>query len=195
MSNSKTFQIIHALIPDVLAEPDLLPSQFIRKYWQVYQVQYASNRNLNGSVFEELIAITLVRKGITPFYMQAQVAFIPNANYDLVVYSEEVGPIVLSAKTTIRERYKQADLEAMALKNVHRKSETYLISASESETLARKNRLDDVVALDDFIYVFSSEYDDLLDKISQKTIIEAPTIQIVEKSQKFITAQNYWDLL
>ena len=153
MSNSKTFQIIHALIPDVLAEPDLLPSQFIRKYWQVYQVQYASNRNLNGSVFEELIAITLVRKGITPFYMQAQVAFIPNANYDLVVYSEEVGPIVLSAKTTIRERYKQADLEAMALKNVHRKSETYLISASESETLARKNRLDDVVALDDFIYV------------------------------------------
>ncbi|GAB5492955.1 MAG: hypothetical protein Phog2KO_31700 [Phototrophicaceae bacterium] len=195
MSQSKTFQIIHALIPDVLAEPDLLPSQFIHKYWEIYNEVYPTNRNINGSVFEELIAITLVRKGITPFYMQAQVAFIPNANYDIVIYSEEIGPIVLSAKTSIRERYKQADLEAMALKNVHRKSESYLISASESETKARKNRVDDVVALNDFIYVFSSEYDDLLEKISQKTIIEAPTIKIVEKSQKFITAQNYWDLL
>lgn len=166
MSQSKTFQIIHALIPEFLAEPDLLPSQFIHKYWQLYQAHYASNRNLNGSVFEELIAITLIRKGITPFYMQAQVAFIPNANYDIVVYSEEIGPIVLSAKTTIRERYKQADLEAMALKNVHRKSESYLISASETETQVRKANIDDVVALNDFIYVFSSDYDDLLDKIS-----------------------------
>lgn len=195
MSQNQNFQIIHALIPDILAEPDLLPSQFIHKYWQLYQAQYASNRNLNGSVFEELIAITLVRKGITPFHMQAQIAFIPNANYDIVIYAKELGPIVLSAKANLRKSYKQIDLEVMLLQNVHRKSESYLISASKSETKARKNRVDDVVALNDFIHVFSSEYDDLLEKISQKTIIEAPTIQIVEKSQKFVTAQNYWDLL
>lgn len=195
MSQSKTSQIIHSLIPDILADPNLLPSQFIEKYWQIYKANYANNSNLNGSIFEELIAITLIRKDIMPFYMNAQVAFIPNANYDIVIYCEEIGPIVLSAKTSIRESYIQADLEVMLLQNVYRKSESYLINANQIETEVHKANLEDVVALNDFIYVFSNEYDELLEKISQRTIIEAPLIQIVEKSRKFITSENYWDLL
>ena len=57
----------------------------------------------------------------------------PNINYDILLYSKVSGPICLSAKTSFRERYKQADLEAMALKNVHRISKSYLLTLSDEE--------------------------------------------------------------
>ena len=37
-------------------------------------------------------------------------------------------PIVLSIKTSLRERLKQADLKALALNNVYRKAQTYLLT-------------------------------------------------------------------
>jgi len=40
----------------------------------------------------------------------------------------------LTIKTSLRERYKQADLEGLALKQVYRKSKTYLITLSGQES-------------------------------------------------------------
>lgn len=188
--STKTARIIRELVPDVLSEDHLLSSEYIAKYWNLYKENYEGGNSLNGNIFEELIAITLVRQGILPFYKQAKVAFIPNVNYDFVIYSQGIGPIVLSAKTSLRERYKQADLEAVALKFVHRKSESYIISMSEHEVKTRRNNISDVMALDDFIYALSSDYDELLDTLSQKTVTASPTVTIV-KSNDVITSENY----
>jgi hypothetical protein len=182
--------IIREMIPDIHADKDLSGSQYIQNFWTQYMREYDSNRSVNGAVFEELIAITLIRKQIMPFYMQAQIAFIPNAIYDFVIYCQDIGPLILSAKVSIRERYKQADLEAVVLKNVHRKSESYLISLNQIEVNARKYRLDEVMAINDFTYAFSSEYDDLLQKISEKQIIAAPIIRTVI-SDNLITSDNF----
>ncbi len=122
--------------------------------------------------------------------MQAKVAFIPNVNYDFVIYSKEIGPIVLSAKTSIRERYKQADLEAVALKYVHRKSESYLISLDAVEVRSRKNNLADVMAINNFIDAFTTEYDDLLTSLQARQIIESPVISIIE-SNIIINKENF----
>lgn len=187
---SKTSEIMREIVPDITVDAHLLPSQFIKKYWTIYEQHPEGSNSLNGNIFEELIAITLVRQGIMPFYMQATVAFIPNVNYDFVIYCEGIGPLVLSAKVSLRERYKQADLEALALKNVHRKSESYLISLNETEIRARKKTMDDMMALDDFIYALSDEYDVLLDTIRQKTIMTAPTIPVIE-SNIIMTADNF----
>lgn len=191
MKTSQTERIIRALITDIHSDIHLSESEFMKKYWGKYQSEYPSINSLNGTVFEELIAISLVRKGIMPFYMQANIAFIPNVDYDFVIYCEDIGPLVLSAKTSLRERYKQADLEAMALKNIHRKSETYLISADQKEVQARKAKLDEVMAISNIIYIFSSEYDDLLDHISHKKIIESPIISTVEASKVKITSTYF----
>jgi len=188
---SQTEIIIRELIPNIHVDAQLPASAFIEKYWEKYQLEYPSINSLNGTVFEELIAISLVRKGITPFYLQANIAFIPNVDYDFVIYCEDIGPLVLSAKVSLRERYKQADLEAVVLKNIHRKSESYLISANEKEVRARKGKLDEVMAIDDIIYIFSADYDELLDQISQKMIIESPTVTTVESSKAKITSAYY----
>ncbi len=53
---------------------------------------------------------------------------------DIVLFKEEKrSPIGISIKTSLRERYKQADLKAVALKYVHRNAENCLISLQSSE--------------------------------------------------------------
>jgi hypothetical protein len=118
------------------------------------------------------------------------VAFIPNVNYDLLVYSAEVGPIILSAKTSLRERWKQADLEAVAMRYIYRQSKSYLISLNEREVRTRKNDMKSVMALDGFILATSTEYDELLLQLGQLAPTEAPQIKTVE-SNFIITGKNY----
>ena len=64
-------EVVKELIPNVKTDPKLKPSKFIKKYWAKYQDNFPSNQNINGKVFEELIAIALIRAGIMPFYMPA----------------------------------------------------------------------------------------------------------------------------
>jgi hypothetical protein len=47
-------------------------------------------------------------------------------------------PICISAKTSLRERYKQADFEAIALKYVHRKALSFLVTLEENEAKSVK---------------------------------------------------------
>ena len=184
-------EIIKLLLPNLHVEPKLRPSQFIQKYWSAFEQQFGTaNVGINGIVFEELIAITLIRAKIFPFYLQAKVAFIPSVNYDLLVYSQDFGPIVLSAKTSLRERWKQADLEAVALRYIYRQSKSYIISLNEKEVVTRKKDMKSVMALDGFILATTPEYDDLLIKLSTVLPQEAPTVKTVESSF-FITDKNY----
>ncbi|MGB7338811.1 MAG: hypothetical protein WBC91_07975 [Phototrophicaceae bacterium] len=186
-----SIEIIQQLIPSLMIDNHLPQSEFVDKYYQLYLQAYPSNNSMNGRIFEELIAMTLVRTGILPFYMQAKVAFIPNVDYDFIIYCKGQGPIVLSAKTSLRERYKQADLEAVALKYVHRKSESYIISLNQTEVDVRKRNLDDVMAIDDFVYAGGNGYDRLLDYLSAKAAIISPIIPIVS-SNVMIDVENYY---
>ncbi|MCK5290954.1 MAG: hypothetical protein KAR39_02935 [Thermoplasmata archaeon] len=110
-----------------------------------------SLRNLRGNWFEFAIGLLLVRRGLIPFYYQASLVNIPNVIYDFIVYTKEVGPISLSAKTSLRERYKQTDLEAMVLKNVYRRGECHLLTLDDKtavNTLKGKIERKDVLGLD-----------------------------------------------
>ena len=95
------------------------PAEYVSKYWQAYKNLNINNNALNGKIFELIISTIFIRENILPIYLQANVAFIPNVEYDLVLYNKEQGPISISLKTSLRERKKQADLEAIALKYVH----------------------------------------------------------------------------
>jgi len=184
--------IVKQIVPDIQADSGITPSAFVAKAWTIYKERFDSNSNLNGKVFEAIIAISLVRKNIFPIYLQAKVAFIPGVNYDCIVYTQEIGPVSISAKTSLRERWKQADLEAVALKNIHRKSESYLVTLEPDEVRRRKADPSSVMALDDFILANSEEYDKLVDRLSNFTVIEAPS-ELAVSSNFVITSENYID--
>ncbi|MCL1967328.1 MAG: hypothetical protein FWF67_05550 [Fibromonadales bacterium] len=114
-------------------------------------------------------------------FLQAQVAFVPNVNFDVLLYSDR-RPIGLSLKTSLRERYKQADLEALALKNVYRKAENYLITLGEGEAKALKDKVENgtLLGLDNVIIATDSEFDKLIDKLSKIKFIKPEKIDIIE---------------
>jgi hypothetical protein len=117
------------------------PSAFIDESWQKLIKSKKSNNYTNGAIFEYLIALCLFSRKILPFYMQANITFVPNALYDIVLYTIQGNPITLSLKASLRERYKQADLEAWALKNVHRGALNYLITLNEKEATRASEKI------------------------------------------------------
>lgn len=53
--------------------------------------------------FELLIQYILYQNNLLPFYRQAKVIFVPNVNFDILLYTKEIGPLCLSIKTSLRE--------------------------------------------------------------------------------------------
>jgi hypothetical protein len=161
------------------------PSEYVRTYWSQYQKHTERNNNLNGKVFEYILSTLCIRESILPLYLSAKVAFVPNVIYDLMFYTAEIGPICFSAKTSLRERYKQADLESIALKYVHRKALSYLITLDENEALSVKDKIKsgDVIGLDDVIIATGDEFDKLITSLKKYELAEPPTVKVIQSNQ------------
>lgn len=191
-TDNQASTIFEELFPSFLDIEYVLPSDYIQKYWDAYYAvreqkipNEQTRRGINGKIFEYIICTLLIRENILPIFINAKVAFVPNINYDILLYSKESGPICLSAKTSFRERYKQADLEAMALKNVHRISKSYLLTLSddEAEQISRKIIKGDTFGLDDVIVATSSRFDQFISELKQFTFTHSPSVEVIQSSQ------------
>lgn len=191
-NETQAASIFEELFPSFADIEYCRPSEYIRIYWNAYLdirntriPNEQTRRGINGKIFEYILATLLIREGIYPIFMNAKVAFVPNINYDLLLYSTDEGPICLSAKTSFRERYKQADLEAIALKYVHRKSKSYLVTLTpeDAASVNEKQRIGDVIGLDKAIYALSDDFDNLIAEIKTYNLVNAPTIQVINSGQ------------
>lgn len=61
---------------------------------------------MSGNWLEYGVLIALKERQLLPAYWQAQFAAVPDNYDDMVIFSQEYGPVVLSCKTSLRERYK-----------------------------------------------------------------------------------------
>lgn len=183
--DNKAEQVIDSLFPDFFKVEYNSPSEYIQKYWNAYVIHPERNNNLNGKVFEYILATLCVREGILPIYMSAKVAFVPNVIYDIMFYTTERGPICWSVKTSLRERYKQADLEAIALKYVHRKALCYLITLEENEANGVKVKIKsgDVIGLDNVIVATNEEFNKLISELKEYDFSEPPTVKVIDSNQ------------
>lgn len=163
-------------------EMENTPSEYIRACQSAYvKSPVSKNNSLNGKIFELMISSLCVRENIKPVFLQASVAFVPNVEYDAILYSQEQFPISLSMKTSLRERYKQADLEAIALKYVHRKAESYLISLEENEVIDVKNKIrsGSVLGINNVLCATSEEFDEFIYKLKEHTFIKPEKLEVV----------------
>lgn len=183
--DNKAELVFDSLFQDFFKVKYSKPSEYIQKYWSKYLEHPDKTNNLNGKVFEYILATLCVREGILPIYMSAKVAFVPNVIYDLMFYTTERGPICWSVKTSLRERYKQADLESIALKYVHRKALSYLITLEENEARSVKTKIKtgDVIGLDDVIVATSEEFNKLISELKEFEFSEPPTVRVIESNQ------------
>lgn len=183
--DTKAGKIFEQLFPNFMEVDYNLPSEYVSKYWEKYQSIPDTNVNLNGKMFEYILATLCIRENILPLYLSAKVAFVPNVIYDLMFYTAERGPVCWSVKTSLRERYKQADLESIALKYVHRKAFSYLITLDEKEANGVKEKIKtgDVIGLDNVIVATSPEFDNLIITLKSFEFAEPPTVKVIESNQ------------
>ena len=184
-SNNKSSKIFEALFEetDFLHVNYSSPKEYVQMYWEKYRNTTESNNSLNGNIFEIIINTLLYREGLLPFYTQAKVAFVPNIEYDTLLYTPS-RPISLSLKTSLRERYKQADLEAIALKYVHRQAKCYLLTLNTSEANDNKEKIRKgaIIGLDRIIDCNSDDINDLIAELHsiEKDFCESHKIDIIK---------------
>jgi hypothetical protein len=183
--NNKAEYVFNSLFTNFLEVDYQNPSDYVSIYWNKYQETRDFNNNLNGKIFEYILATLCVRENILPLYLNAKVAFVPNVIYDLMFYTLDRGPICISAKTSLRERYKQADLEAIALKYVHRKALSYLLTldTKEAQIVQEKIKIGDVIGLDNVIVATSSSFNNLIEELKTYNFLEPPTVKVIESNQ------------
>lgn len=181
----KSYEIFNQSISsDFMAMPSMKSSEYVKSCWKKYKEFCTMNpqdNSMNGSIFELIVESELYRKSICPMFLQARVAFVPNVNFDVLLYSSEQFPIGLSLKTSLRERYKQADLEAVALKYVHRKALSYLVTLNSQESLSLKSKAEkgELLGINEVIDADKDEFDELIEKLLQMKFINPGKIDIV----------------
>lgn len=155
------------------------PQEYIYQYWQA--LQKANQPNLHGNVFEYIIYSLLFRENIRPFYTQAKVAFVPNVNFDALLYNRSA-PISLSLKTSLRNGYKMADLEAVALRYIYRRSKSYLLTMDTKEANVQKAKIlsGDIMGLDAIIDCNTEDINQLIAELKKVQFTTSIKIDAVE---------------
>ena len=153
------------------------PHTFIKNAFLKYKETYPDNPSINGRIFELLICHALDRERVLPFYYQAFFERIPNVVFDIVFYHPN-SPVVLALKTSLRERYKQSDLEGITLKQVYRKARVYLITLSDKEIKSIKRKIEDgsITGIDSCFLANEKAFDILLKELKRETFIEAKKV-------------------
>ena len=131
-------------------ESKLVPSELVCVIFKKLRKEGPGSANWNGYLFEALIHRLLIESGINQkcILVNAKLALIEDTKYDIVLCGQRMRsnkqfPICLSLKTSLRERYKQAEREGMIAKQVHRGSFTALLTMEEKipETLYGLDRI------------------------------------------------------
>ncbi len=132
--------------------------------------------SMRGRWFEWATLIALRERKLTPAYWQAEFAAVPHNFNDVLLWSKEHGPVIISCKTSLRERYKQADLEAVTLRQYYPNAKFFLLTldtdkrhvASIRKKIAGKELLALQAVYDE------TDADELFSLLKTLTLMEAP---------------------
>lgn len=192
-TGTKTDDIFAEIISQFSTNTDK-PSDYVKKLWSAYQALPKEHRtnSMNGSIFEAIIYTVFIKESITPMYFQTELEFVPNIRYDLVVFPKtETGavdvsaPVMLSLKTSLRESYRKADLEALALKKVYKRALSYLVtldSEEETKTFEKKIIEKDIRGIDRCIKANTKDFDDMLLELKSRGVSVPPDIKAIKAS-------------
>lgn len=129
-----------------------------------------------GHWLEWATIVALREQKLTPIYWQAEFAAVPKNFNDVLLWSKEHGPIIISCKTSLRERYKQADLEAVALRQHYPNAKFFLLTLDEDKrhvaNIRKKVAGKELLAL--HALYDESNADELYTLLKSLTLTEAP---------------------
>ncbi|MDC2964719.1 hypothetical protein OAZ13_00185 [Gammaproteobacteria bacterium] len=114
---------------------------FFIYFWSIFE-NYSLSKSLNnqvpGDAFEIIFAFILDYENIEIFSMDEQVKGIDFVKPDFITKKHHH---FISCKTSLRERWKQADWESMRFKKIYSKSKCFLLTNHYKEYLSLKNKI------------------------------------------------------
>ena len=158
------------------------PHVTVSTIWDAYQKSGKTSNNKNGRMFEFAVCEVLAQFGIGPLYYQCRFYGLPNDTYDIATWTRDGHPIIVSCKTSLRERWKQADLEGRLLKFKFPRAESYLITLhpQEAEVIRQKIAKGEVEGLDQVYLADRPEFDAFVERMKNAGIIAVRPILPLE---------------
>ena len=181
----KSRGITNTMMEEVELPLDAPPSMFVQTCWDWYKENYPSNHSMNGKMLENIIELALERAQIPNLYVQVRLKDVSLAVFDIMLFEGDT-PLALPVKTTIRERWKQAELEAREMKRYYPGAECLLLTLSEQEVNARRNAPEQTTGIDRFVLANTPEFDELVEQLTKRTFTQPLSKDIVQKCQTTI---------
>jgi len=132
--------------------------------------------SMRGRWLEWATLVALKERKLVPAYWQAEFAAVPHNFNDALLWSKEHGPVVISCKTSLRERYKQADLEAVALRQHYPIAKFFLLTLDADKrhvaSVRKKIAAKELLAL--HAVYDETNADELFALLKTLTLVEAP---------------------
>ena len=149
------------------------PSQFFNTFWKKYEKfkkNYKKikgkeiNNSYNGQALEIILAYLFTREEIQIEKMDENLNDVKYVKPDFLLKSSDNQKCFISAKVSIRERWKQADWEAIKYKERYPSAKCFLIMNDKKEYKGIKSKIKDL-DLDDVILASSSDLNNLIKTI------------------------------
>jgi len=140
---------------------------FFKYYWKEFEAYKTKEKTLNnqvpGDVFEIIIGFILDYENLEIYSMDENIKGVTYVKPDFILKNERKN-IFISCKTSIRERWKQADWESMRYKKIFPDAKCFVITNHEKEAITLKGKLNDI-DIDMVFYSGSSEINDFVKKL------------------------------
>lgn len=107
-------ELSHDIIRFSEGNPTATPSKFMESGFKRFSTGAARN---NGKLFEGLFLAILGRSGISHIILGAEYKCLPYSKVDVAIYTSNSVPILISLKSSLRERWKQSDFEFHRIKS------------------------------------------------------------------------------
>jgi hypothetical protein len=151
------------------------PSQFFNHFWNKYEKfknkfknnnnQKAINNRYNGSALEIILAYLFTRENIKITNMDENID-VMFVKPDFLLIGNNNKKIFVSAKVSIRERWKQADWESIKYKEKYPNAVCILIMNDKSEYPGIKRKIQHL-HLDKVYLASSNDIDDMINLIKE----------------------------
>ncbi len=142
-------------------------------FWKYYQHKIQSYdfgsqklKSLNGSAFNIIIVYLLHRENIQIHAMDDDSMEVKFVKPDIVIKNGDNTYTFVSLKTSLRERWKQADWEAIKFKQKYNSSYCYLLTNNKNEGDKLK-KLIDFIDIDAVYHTNEEDFKILIKKLKQ----------------------------
>ena len=105
----------------------------------------------NGRIFEGLFLAVLGREGIRHLILDAEYECLPYSSIDVAIYSSTGGPFLISLKSSLRERWKQSDLEFSRIKSINKNAVCAIATLADAGMPLRLQESDSLLGCDHVI--------------------------------------------